>query len=334
MGLLMKAIVWTKYGPPDVLLKEVEKPVPKDNEVLIRIYATTVTAGDCELRSLKFPIYLKLVMRLWRGFIKPRGTSILGTELAGEIERVGKDVKRFKAGDQVFGSAGLGFGANAEYICLPEEPGEMEGGVVIKPANMTYEEASAVPFGGRDALHFLRKANIQSGDKVIIVGAGGSIGTFAVQLAKHFGAEVTAVDNTGKLDMLRSIGANHVIDYTQEDFTKSDQIYDVIFDVVGVISLSRSNKVLEQNGTYLLANPGGQMFQGFWTSMRTSKKVIMEPASGSAADLIFLKGLIEVGKIKSVIDRCYPLAQIAKAHRYVEAGHKKGNLVITVEHNQ
>jgi len=330
----MKAIVWTKYGSPDVLqLKEVEKPVPKDNEVLIRIYATTVTAGDCELRSLKFPIYLKIIMRLWRGFIKPRGTSILGTELAGEIEEVGKDVKRFKAGDQVFGSAGLGFGANSEYICLPEEPGEMEGGVAIKPANMTYQEASAVPFGGRDALHFLRKANIQSGDKVLIVGAGGSIGTFAVQLAKHFGAEVTAVDSSGKLDMLRSIGADHVIDYTQEDFTKSGQIYDVIFDVVGVISLSRSNKVLKKNGTYLLANPGGQMFQGFWTSMRTSKKVIMEPASGSTVDLIFLRELIEAGKIKSVIDRCYPLEQIAEAHRYVDKGHKKGNLVITIEHH-
>jgi len=330
----MKAIVWTKYGSPDVLqLKEVEKPVPKDNEVLIRIYATTVTAGDCELRSLKFPIYLKLVMRLWRGFIRPRATSILGTELAGEIEGVGKDVKRFKTGDQVFGSAGLGFGANAEYICLPEEPGEMEGGVAIKPANMTYQEASAVPFGGRDALHFLRKANIQSGDKVLIVGAGGSIGTFAVQLAKHFGAEVTAVDNTGKLDMLRSIGADHVIDYTQEDFTESGEIYDVIFDVIGVISFSRSNKVLKKNGTYLLANPLSQMVRGLWTRKTSSKKVIMETASGTTVDLIFLRGLIEAGKIKSVIDRCYPLEQIAEAHRYVDKGHKKGNLVITIEHH-
>jgi len=330
----MKAIVWTKYGPPDVLqLKDVEKPAPEDNEVLIRIYATTVTAGDCELRSLKFPIYLSLVMRLWRGLIKPRGTSILGTELAGEIESVGKDVKLFKEGDQVFGSAGMGFGANAEYICLPEKPGEMEGGVAMKPANMTYEEAATVPFGGRDALHFLRKGNIQSGQKILINGAGGSIGTYAVQLAKHYGAEVTAVDSTGKLQMLRSIGADQVIDYTQEDFTKSGEIYDVIFDVVGKISFSRSDKSLKQNGYYLLANPGSQMVQGLWTRITSSKKVIMETSSPTTEDLVFLRELIEAGKIKSVIDRSYPLEQIAEAHRYVEKGGKKGNVVITVEHN-
>ncbi len=331
----MKAIVWTKYGPPDVLeLREVEKPAPKDNEVLIRIHATTVTAGDCELRSLKFPIYLSLPMRLWRGFLKPRENSILGTELAGEIEVVGKDVKRFKEGDQVFGSAGMAFGANAEYLCLPEEPGEMEGGVAIKPANMTFEEAATVPFGGRDALHFLRKGNIQSGQKILINGAGGSIGTFAVQLAKHFGAEVTAVDSTGKLDMLLSIGADQVIDYTQEDFTKNGEVYDVIFDVVGTISLSRCERSITQNGTYLLANPlGSQMVCGPWTRMTSSKNVIMQTASPSTQDLIFLRELIEAGKIKSVIDRRYPLEQIAEAHRYVETGEKKGNVVITVEHD-
>ena len=331
----MKAIVWTKYGPPDVLeLREVEKPAPKDNEVLIRIYATTVTAGDCELRSLKFPIYLSLPMRLWRGFLKPRENSILGTELAGEIEAVGKDVKRFKKGDQVFGSAGMGFGANAEYICLPEQPGEMEGGVAIKPANMTYEEAATVPFGGRDALHFLRKGNIRSGQKILINGAGGSIGTFAVQLAKHFGAEVTAVDSSGKLDMLLSIGADQVIDYKQEDFTKSGEVYDVIFDVVGTISFSRSERSITQNGTYLLANPlGSQMIRGPLTRMTSSKKVIMQTASPTTEDLIFLRELIEAGKIRTVIDRRYPLEQIAEAHRYVETGEKKGNVVITMEHN-
>jgi len=331
----MKAIVWTKYGPPDVLeLREVEKPAPKDNEVLIRIYATTVTAGDCELRSLKFPIYLSLPMRLWRGFLKPRENSILGTELAGEIEAVGKDVKRFKKGDQVFGSAGMGFGANAEYICLPEQPGEMEGGVASKPANMTYEEAATVPFGGRDALHFLRKGNIRSGQKILINGAGGSIGTFAVQLAKHFGAEVTAVDSSGKLDMLLSIGADQVIDYKQEDFTKSGEVYDVIFDVVGTISFSRSERSITQNGTYLLANPlGSQMIRGPLTRMTSSKKVIMQTASPTTEDLIFLRELIEAGKIRTVIDRRYPLEQIAEAHRYVETGEKKGNVVITMEHN-
>jgi len=291
----MKAIVWTKYGLPDVLqLREVEKPVPKDNEVLIRIVATTVTAGDCEMRSLNFPIFLSLPMRIWIGFRKPKGTTILGTELAGEIEAVGVDVKQFIKGDQVFGSAGMSFGANAEYICLPEKPGEMEGGVAIKPSNMTYEEAATVPFGGRDALHFLRKGNLQPGQKILINGAGGSIGTFAVQLAKYFGAEVTAVDRSEKLAMLRSIGADHVIDYTQEDFTERGQTYDVIFDVIGVISFSRSDKTLKQNGTYLLANPG------------------------------------EAGKIKTVIDRTYPLEQIAEAHSYVETGQKKGNVVIVV----
>jgi NADPH:quinone reductase-like Zn-dependent oxidoreductase len=272
-------------------------------------------------------------MRLWRGFIKPRENTILGTELAGEIEAVGGSVKKFKVGDQVFGSAGMGFGANAEYICLPEEPEEMEGGVTIKPANMTCEQAAAVPFGGRDALHFLKKANIQSGDKVLIVGAGGSIGTFAVQLAKHFGAEVTAVDGTEKLDMLRSIGADKVIDYTREDFTKQGEIYDVIFDVVGVIRFSPRDRSLKEDGTYITANPRApQMVQGIWTMMRSSKKVIVETVNGTIEDLITLRELIEDGKIKAVIDRHYPLEQIVEAHEYVETGRKKGNVIITLEH--
>ncbi|MEJ2598256.1 MAG: NAD(P)-dependent alcohol dehydrogenase [Anaerolineales bacterium] len=331
----MKAVVWTKYGSPDVLqLKEVEKPVPKADEILVRIYATTVTAGDCELRSLKLPIFISFPMRIWLGFRKPRKNTIPGTELAGEIEAVGAEVKRFKEGDQVFGSAGMGFGANAGYICLPEEPGEMEGGVALKPVNMTYEEAATVPFGGRDALHFLRKGDIQRGQKILINGAGGSIGTFAIQLARYFGAEVTAVDSTAKLDMLRSIGADQVIDYTQEDFTKNGQTYDVIFDVVGTLSLSRCNRSISQNGTYLLANPASQMVQALWTRMTSSKKVIMETASGTIADLILLRELIEAGEIRTVIDRRYPLEQIAEAHRYVETGQKMGNVVITVERNR
>lgn len=326
----MKAIVWTKYGPPDVLqLKEVEKPTPKDNEVLIKIYAATVTAGDCELRSLKFPLFLSLPIRLYAGLRRPTRITIIGQELAGEIEAVGKEVTLFKEGDQVFGATGLGFGAYAEYKCLPGVP---EAGVLaIKPANMTYAEAAAVPTGGLEALHFLREANIQSGQKVLINGAGGSIGTFAVQLAKHYGAEVTGVDSTGKLDMLHMIGADHVIDYTHEDFAKSGDTYDVILDVVGKSSFSRSIRSLKQNGRYLIANPGlSQMVRGLWTSMTSSKKVIIGAASQKSEDLIILKELIEAGKIKPVIDRYYPLEQIVEAHRYVETGHKKGNVVIMV----
>ena len=253
--------------------------------------------------------------------------------MAGEIEAIGKDVKQFKVGDQVFGSAGMGFGANAEYICLPEVPGEMEGGVAIKPANMTYEEAATIPFGGRDSLHFLRLGSIQSGQKILINGAGGSIGTFAIQLAKHYGAEVTAVDSTAKLEMLRSLGADHVVDYTQEDFTKNGVVYDVIFDIVGKISFSRSEKSIKENGIYLLANPVSQMTQALWTRMRSGNKVIMQTASGTIADLVFLRELIEEGKLKTVIDRTYPLEQIVEAHRYVETGGKLGNLVITVAHD-
>jgi NADPH:quinone reductase-like Zn-dependent oxidoreductase len=330
----MKAVVWTKYGPPEVLeVREVEKPVPKDNELLIRIYATTVTAGDSEMRSMRFPFYLGLPMRLWRGLLKPKENSIMGTELAGEIVAVGKDVKQFKEGDQVFGAAGMNFGTNAEYICLPEEAGEMEGGVAIKPANMTYEEAATVPFGGRDALHFLRLGNLQPGQKILINGAGGSIGTFAVQLAKHSGTEVTAVDSAAKLEMLRAIGADYVVDYTQEDFTQNGEVYDVIFDVVGTVSFSRSKNSITPDGTYLLANPiRGQMFRGPWARMTGSRKVIMQTASGTVADLVYLRELVEAGTLTTVIDRTYPLEQIVEAHRYVDTGQKAGNLVITITH--
>jgi NADPH:quinone reductase-like Zn-dependent oxidoreductase len=329
----MKAMIWTKYGSPDGLqLQEVEKPTPKEDEVLIRIVATTATAGDCEMRRLKFPFMLKLAMRIYNGIRKPKRITILGQELAGEIQAVGKDVRLFGRGDQVFATTGFGFGAYAEYKCLPEEP--QMGVLARKPINMTYEEAAAVPTGGLEALHFLRKGNIQSGQKVLIIGAGGSIGTFAVQLARYFGAEVTAVDSSSKLDMLRSIGADHVIDYTQEDFTKSGETYDVILDVMGKSSFSGSVRSLKQNGRYLLGNPGlSQMVRGRWTSIRSSKKVIIGAANQKNEDLLFLKELIEAGKIKSVIDRCYPLEQIVEAHRYVDTGHKKGNVVITVEHN-
>jgi NADPH:quinone reductase-like Zn-dependent oxidoreductase len=330
----MKAIVWTEYGSPEVLrLKEVAKPIPKDNEVLIKIFATTVTAGDCEQRSLKLPIWYRLPMRAYVGLKRPKRIIILGMDLAGEIESVGKDVKRFRKGDQVFAATGfVGMGACAEYICMPEQP--EEGALAIKPANMTYEEAASVPNGGLEALCFLRQGNIQSGQKVLINGAGGTIGPFAVQLTKYFGAEVTGVDSTEKLDMLCGIGADSVIDYTQEDFTKSPKSYDFILDLVSKSSFSGSLRSLKQNGRYVIANPGpSKMVRWLWTKMTTSKKVIGGNASFKNEDLIFLKELIEEGKIKSVIDRCYPLEQTAEAHRYVESGQKKGNVVITVKHN-
>ena len=327
-GKKMKAVVWTKYGPPDVLqLKEVEKPTPKDNEVLIRVYATTVTQGECEMRDLKFPFLFRFVIRIGLGFKKPKKITILGQELAGKIEEVGKNVKLFKQGDQVFAATGFKLGADAEYICLPEE-----GMIAIKPTNMTYEEAATVPIGGLTALHLLRQGNIQSGQKVLTNGAGGSIGTMAVQLCKLFGAEVTAVDSSSKLDMLRSIGADHVIDYTQEDFTKNGD-YNVIFDVVGGKSLlSRSKRSLKKKGIYILANPGKQKIRGRWIEKTTSKKVIFWSDSKESEELVYLKELIEARKIKTIIDRQYPLEQIAEAHSYVESGQKIGNVVITVGH--
>ncbi len=326
----MKAILCTAYGPPEVLqVGEVEKPIPRDNEVLIRIRATTVTAADCELRRFEFPGWVWLPMRLWFGLRKPR-RPILGQELAGDVESVGKAVKRFVSGDRVFASSGIGLGAHAEYICLHEEP---EDGAIAKiPANLSYEEAATIPYGGREALQFLRRGNILSGQKVLINGAGGSFGTFAVQLAKTFGADVTAVDSTGKVDMLRSIGADHVIDYTRQSFADSGETYDVIFDVPGKSPFLPTIRCLGQNGRYLLSNPRlSQLVRGLWTSMTTSKKVIFGAASGTSKDLAYLGDLVTAGTVRPIIDRCYPLERVAEAHRYVETGQKKGNVVITVE---
>jgi 2-desacetyl-2-hydroxyethyl bacteriochlorophyllide A dehydrogenase len=325
----MKAVIWTAYGAADVLqLQDVEKPTPKDNELLVRVRAATVTAGDCEMRSLKFPLILSLPMRLYVGFKKPTRVTILGQELAGEIEAVGKDVKLFKPGDQIFAATYFNFGAYAEYNCLPEN-----SAATLKPSNISYEEAAAVPTGGLNALHFLRKANIESGQSVLINGAGGSIGTFAIQLAKTFGAEVTAVDSTAKLEMMRSIGADHLIDFTGEDFTKSGKKYDVIFDVAGKSSFAGGIRSLKKNGVYLLANPTfTRTLRGWWISKTSSKKVIGGTADYKKEDLGHLKELLETGKIKTVIDRSYPLEETAEAHRYVEQGLKLGNVVITT-HN-
>ena len=316
----MKAIVYTKFGPPEVLqLKEVEKPNPKANEVLIKIVATTVVKEDPDWRA----------SRGFNGFLKPRN-PILGQELAGEVEATGRDVTRFKRGDQVFGLDM--FGAYAEYKCMPEN-----GALAIKPANISYEDAASIPNGSLTALPFLRdKGKIRSGQTVLIYGASGSVGAAAVQLAKYYGAKVTGVCSTTNLEWVKSLGADQVIDYTRENFTENGQTYDIIFDTVGKRSFSECKGSLTDEGIYLATVPTPViMLQALWPAKSGSKKVKfvaagLRPAREKIKDLVFLTELIEAGMIKAVVDRYYPLEQVAEAHRYVEKGHKKGNVVITL----
>jgi NADPH:quinone reductase-like Zn-dependent oxidoreductase len=330
----MKAIIWTAYGPPDVLqLQEVTKPVPEEDQLLIKVHAATVTAGDCETRSLKFPLWLSLPMRIFAGIIKPTRIKVIGQEMAGEIVEIGDKVTKYKVGDQVFGSLGLGQGAYAQYICLPEVPGEMDGVITKKPANLSFQEAAALPIGGLESHHFLRLANIQPGEKVVINGAGGSIGTIGIQLAKMAGAVVTAVDRGDKLDLLLSLGADQVIDYQKEDFTASDEYYDVIFDVVGKAPFTGCVQSLTATGRYLIANPRlTQYLRRGWLSKQDRGKVFIGASSPKTEDLMYLRELVEVGKLKVIIDREYTLEDVPQAHQYVESGAIKGNVVIIV-HN-
>ena len=325
----MKAVVCTAYGPPEVLqLRDVRKPVPKDNEVLVRIRATTVSAADCELRRFDFAPWIWLPMRLAFGIRRPR-RPVLGQELAGDVESAGKDVRSFGTGDRVFAATGIGLGAHAEYICLRENP--RTGAIATMPANLDYAEAAAVPYGGVEALLFLRKADVRSGQRVLVNGAGGSFGTFAVQLAKVLGAHVTAVDSAPKLEMLRAIGADRVIDYAREDFTASPETYDVIFDVVRGTPSARMVRSLTENGWLLMANPGFlQIVRARWAARGSKKRVSFAPAGPTSEDLAYLRGLVEAGRLHPVIDRRFPLEQIVEAHRHAESGQKLGNVVVVV----
>jgi NADPH:quinone reductase-like Zn-dependent oxidoreductase len=323
----LKAIVYKQYGPPEVLnLAEVEKPTPKEDEVLVKVTTTTVTVADSRVRSFTVPPSYWIPARITLGIRGPKQT-ILGAELAGEVEAVGKDVTRFKVGDQVFASTlEYGFGAYAEYICLPED-----GLVALRSEDLTPEEAATLPIGGRTALYYLRAANIQPGQKVLIYGASGSVGTFAVQLAKHFGAEVTGVCSTANLELVRSLGADKVIDYTREDFTQNGETYDVVFDAVGKAPYTGSLRSLKEGGAYLQAVAAPGISLRMWlTGLTSSKKLVGGGPPPNPEELVTLQELVEAGKVKPVIDRRYPMDQIVEAHRYVDKGHKVGNVVITM----
>ncbi|WP_281239537.1 NAD(P)-dependent alcohol dehydrogenase [Flavobacterium praedii] len=319
----MKAIVYTQYGSPEVLeLKDVEKPIPKDNEILIRIRATAVNSGDVRLRKAD-----PFAVRLFFGLFKPK-TSILGSVFSGEIESIGSSVQHFKVGDEVFGHTDMSFGTYASYKCFPED-----GSIALKPNTITHQEVAVIPFGGTTALHFLKKASVQKDQKVLVFGASGAVGTAAVQLAKYFGANVTGVCSTANIDLVKSLGADKVIDYSKEDFTKNGETYDLIFDSVNKMSISDSLDSLKIYGTLILSAAGlSETLQGSWISMTNSRKIKVMTGiiSHKAEDINFLKTLIEAGQLKPVIDRTYSLEQMAEAHTYVEKGHKKGNIAIEI----
>ena len=327
----MKAILHTRYGPPDLLqLKELETPSPKDNEVLIAIHATTVSTGDCNVRNFTFVTKSMLpIAKLMFGIGKPWKARVLGTELAGEVERVGKDVARFKPGDRVIASSGAAGGGHAEYACLPET-----GAVAIKPDSLSWEQAVAIPFGANTALYFLRDlGKIRAGQDLLIIGASGAIGSAGVQLAKHFGARVTGVCSGPNVELVRALGADSVIDYTREDFTKSGNTYDLIFDVVGATTFDRCQRSLKPNGVFLQnIMELSDIVRVLWTSITGGKKIKGGVAIGNMANMRLITALAEAGTIRPVIDRSYPLERIAEAFKYVEQGHKKGNVVITVTH--
>ena len=324
---MMKAAVYRKYGPPDVIgIEEVEKPTPGDNQLLIRVRASTVGIWDAEARSFSFPLWFWLPLRLAMGVRKPRW-PVLGQELAGDVEAVGKDVTRFKPGDAVFASVGLGFGAHAEYACV-----SAKRAVAHKPRNMSYAEAAGIPTGGDNALHFLRLAEVQPGERVVVNGAGGNIGVLAVQIAKHFGADVTAVDRAEKLEVLREIGADHVIDYAATDFTQTAKTWDVIFDLVPGTSYDHAIGALNPKGRYIVANPlFAALVRARWTNLTSDKKVLTQFAGSKPEDLTTLKDLAEAGEIRAVIDRQYPLERAADAHAYVDSGSRKGTVVLTMD---
>lgn len=331
----MKAIIYEKYGGPEVLqLKEIEKPIPKDDEVCIKVQATTVNYGDLTARNFRnmplskfnMPLLLYYPSRLAFGFFKPR-INILGSEFSGVIETIGKDVKRFKPGDPVYGYRGMKMGAYAAYVCMPAE-----GTLAKKPNKLTHNEAAVFPYGAIVALNLLRKANLQPDEKVLINGASGGIGSQAVQLAKYFGAQVTGVCSTRRVEFVKSLGADRVIDYTQHDFADGKESYDLIFDILGRSSFECSKRVLNPNGHYLLASfKMKQLWLMLWTKIASGKQVICTLSGDKAEDLEFITGLIEKGHLKAVIDQTFPLEQAAEAHRYVENGHKKGHIVITIE---